>query len=575
MTVLQTADVRDLLWEEPRAQTLVELLTMPGRDYPNVAAMGLCHHQDTAETLTWGELLHDASVQAAALLARGVRPRDRVLLVLPTSRDYLRAFFGTMLAGAIPVPAAPPTALRGRGLELHLELLRSIAQSSASTACLTTARVAEVLRDALPLDVQTPAADGPELPESRIFAARPDDVAFLQYSSGSTSAPKGIEVTHGNVTANLAAIAELIAERDSVCVSWLPLHHDMGLIGSLLTGLYSRAMPVQMPPQAFVRNPARWLRAISDYRATITVAPNFAFRYCVQNVDVDALEGVRLDSLRVALNGAEPIDAGAVQAFQARFASLGLRPNIVRPVYGLAENSLAVTFADAGPFVAERIDAELLELTGEAIPARPGKRSRRFLSVGRPVRGVELEIADELDQPLPDRRVGQILVRGTSVMRGYFGDPDATAAALANGRLHTGDLGYVAGGQLFITGRAKDIIIRHGRNYYPNDIEHQLGAIADIGAVAVFVAGQANDEEVIVAAETRSVAAEELDKLDAQLRAAMYDGFAFGPAAVVLLHPGRIPRTTSGKVRRSECRRLYITGELPDRRSAWTPLKKT
>lgn len=571
MTVLQAAEARDLLWEEPRARTLVELLTMPGHRYPEVAAVGLCHHDDEPELLTWGDLLHDALVQAAALRDSGVQPRDRVMLVLPTSRDYLRGFFGALLAGAIPVPAAPPTTLRGRGFDIHLELLRSIARSSASSVCLAPPRVAEALGSQLGAAVQTPAAAGRELPDAQTFAATPDDVAFLQYSSGSTSAPKGIAITHGNVTANLAAIAELIAERDSVCVSWLPLHHDMGLIGTLLTGLYSRAMPIQMPPQAFVRQPARWLRAISDYRATITVAPNFAFRYCVQNVDLASLDGVRLDSLRVALNGAEPIDAGAVQAFQAKFAPLGLRPHVVRPVYGLAENSLAVTFADPGPFVAERIDAELLETTGEAVPAAPGRRSRRFLSVGRPVPGVEIEIADEHDRPLPDRRVGQILVRGTSMMRGYFGDDKATATALANGCLHTGDLGYVANGQLFVTGRAKDVIIRHGRNYYPNDIEHQLGAVPGVGAVAVFEV----ETDVVVAAETRSVVAEELAALETQLRSMMYDGFAFGPSAVVLLHPGRIPRTTSGKVRRSECRRLYITGDLPDRRTSWTASNRT
>jgi fatty-acyl-CoA synthase len=575
MTVLQTASVRDLLWEEPRAQTLVELLTMPGRNYADVAAVGLCHHGHDAEEITWGELLNDASVQAAALLAADVKPRDRVMLVLPTSRHYLNAFFGALLAGAIPVPAAPPGTLRGRSWDIHVDLLRSIAESSASAACITTPGVANALNSALPLRVLAPAADGPPLQGVQLFDAQPDDIAFLQYSSGSTSAPKGIVLTHANVVANLAAIAELTAERDSVCVSWLPLHHDMGLIGTLLTGMYARARPVQMPPQAFVRSPGQWLRALSDYRATITVAPNFAFRYCVDNVDPASLDGVRLNSLRVVLNGAEPIDAGAVQAFQAKFAALGLRPNVVRPVYGLAENSLAVTFADPGPFVAERIDAEQLETSGVALPAPPGKRSRRFISVGRPVLGVEIEVVDDDDHVLPDRRVGQILVTGTSVMRGYFGDDEASAVALANGRLHTGDLGYIAAGQLFITGRAKDVIIRHGRNYYPNDIEHQLSANAGVAGAAAFVVERGNHIDVIIAAETRFSNVDELAELETQLRTAMYDAFAFGPAAVVLLQPGRIPRTTSGKVRRGECRRLYIAGELPDRRSAWTLSKKT
>jgi acyl-CoA synthetase (AMP-forming)/AMP-acid ligase II len=323
-----------------------------------------------------------------------------------------------------------------------------------------------------------------------------------------------------------------------------------------------------MPPAAFIRNPSRWLRAISDYGATITVAPNFAFRYCVENVDLASLEGVRLDTLRVVLNGAEPIDAGAVSAFEEKFAALGLPRHVIRPVYGLAECALAVTFSDAGPFVTECLDAERIEVSGEAMPAPPGKRSRTILSVGRPVPGIQIEIADDDDRPLPERRVGQVLVRGKSVMRGYFNDEHATAAALRNGSLHTGDLGYIADGQLFLTGRSKDVIIRHGRNYYPNDIEVQLSVLPGAGTVVAFAIEHDTGSEVVVAAETRLVSREHLDELDARMRTAMYDAFAFGPADVVLLHPGRIPRTTSGKVRRNECRRLYISGELPHRRSS-------
>jgi acyl-CoA synthetase (AMP-forming)/AMP-acid ligase II len=569
LSAVEQASPRDLLWNEPRARTLIELLEMPGQRYPAVDAAAICHADAAPEWITWGELLAEASAQAAALLARGVQPHDRVLLVLPTSRHYLTSFFGALLAGAVPVPAAPPTTLRGRAFEVHLELLRAIAESSGVALCMTTVAAAAPVAAGLPCPVAVPETEGTPLPPERRFPARPDDIAFLQYSSGSTSAPKGVMLTHGNLIANLAAIAELTAERDSVCVSWLPLHHDMGLIGTLLTAMYARAMPMQMPPQAFVRNPARWLRALSDHRATITVAPNFAFRFCVDNVDAASLDGVRLDSLRMVLNGAEPVDDAAVHDFEEKFAPFGLRPNIVRPVYGLAENALAVTFADRGPLVSERIDADRLEAEREAWPAPPGKRSRRFISVGRPVAGVEIEIVDDADRPVPNRRVGQIVVGGTSLMRGYFGNEEATAEALAGGRLHTGDLGYVASGQLFVTGRLKDVIIRHGRNYYPNDIEHHLGGVSRVIGIAAFAVERGSETDVVVAAETRVSTADELAELDAGLRAAMYDAFAFGPADVVLLQLGKIPRTTSAKVRRSECRRLYIAGQLPDRRSTW------
>jgi len=569
MTVAAVSPASNVLWGHPRAKTLVEILTFPGTTHPNLDALAI-FVEDTPRWISWGELLHGARVQAEALLRAGVRRHNRVMVMLPTSREYLHAFFGALLAGAIPVPCAPPASTRGRGLTMHLDLLRSIVISSSSTVCVAMPATAELIRPSLPLAVLEPANGGAPLPLGRIVDASENDIALLQYSSGSTSAPKGVVLTHRNLIANLDAIAELLVEPDTVSVSWLPLHHDMGLIGTLLTALYTRVRTTLMPPHAFVRSPARWLRAIAEQGATVTAAPNFAFRYCVDNVDVAALRGARLGSLRAILNGAEPVDAEAIQLFQTKFAQAGLRPNVVRPVYGLAENTLAVTFANPGPIVCEDIDAGQLEASSVARLAEPGARSRRCVSVGRPVPGVEVRVAGESDEPMPDRHVGQIIVRGASVTRGYFCDDDATAAALADGWLHTGDLGYIAGGQLFVTGRLKDVIIRHGRNYYPSDIEHHLGGGSRIGTVAAFGVEGESETEIVVAAETRCSAPEELEAIETELRAVMHDAFSFGPSRVVLLPPGRIPRTTSGKLRRGECRRLYMLGELPDRRSPWS-----
>ncbi len=314
-----------------------------------------------------------------------------------------------------------------------------------------------------------------------------------------------------------------------------------------------------MPPQAFIKEPAVWLRTVSKYRATITVAPNFAFGYCVKNLSLDDLSGVSLDCLELAMNGAEPIDPDAVRDFESKFGAIGLRSGIVRPVYGLAESSLAVTFGDPGSAVHDEIDADRLERTGRAAPATNGARARTFISVGGPLPTQEVRIADEENRELPERQVGEILVRGASVMKGYFRRPEESSRVLRNGWLHTGDLGYVASGRLYVTGRLKDLIIRNGKNYYGQDIERRISGTPGLvqgSAVAFCIEDQAATRVVIVA-ETRARDREALDTITRGIREACQDAFLFGPDDVRLVAPGAIPRTTSGKVRRQACKRWY------------------
>ena len=554
------------LWREPRARDLVGLLELPARLYPDLVAVHLCEHQPEGEDLTYGQLWEAARVVASRLRHAGLQQGDRVLLALPTSRWFFESFFGVLVGGGVPVPVAPPTSLKGTKFEAYREIINNVAQDSGATVCACLERAATALQEGLRtagLGTRLLCADAPAEVESDgcpVVRPSPSDTALLQYTSGSTSKPKGVVLGHGNIVANAEAIAQVSVEPDTVCVSWLPLYHDMGLIGAFLTALYCRAPVVLMPPQAFVKDPAAWLRRISEFRGTYTVAPNFAFGYSARSVAPETLPGVQLDSLKTVLNGAEPVDVDAVESFYEKFQPLGLRRGVVRPVYGLAESSLAVTFAEPGRLMFDEVDADLLESEGVAARASDSARSRRLVSVGRPIPTQEVRVVDGRDQPLPERRVGEVVVRGPSLMRGYHNRPEETAETLRGGWLHTGDLGYLAGGELYLTGRSKDLIIRYGRNYYPQDIEKLAGGVEGVvsGGVAAFAVEDGGETLVVVFAETRARKEHERDQIERQIRSRCQDFFLFGPDVVRLVTPGSIPRTTSGKIRRRACKQLYL-----------------
>jgi len=560
------------LWRLPRAETLFELVALPGQRFPDAPALHFSRDGVVHEAVSWGWLWRAALEVSDDLRARGHPAGAPVVVVAQTEPAFFAAFFGVLAARGVPVPIAPPASRRAGPLEWYRLRLDAVTRDTGARIVLTPRSVGAILTDcvrtlARPLDVvavggeldsrtrQTPARRS----DVEAGRARPCDLALLQYTSGSTSDPKGVALAHEHVLANLAALADVLATPDASAVSWLPLHHDMGLIGAALTALYVRRPVLLIPPRAFASDPGCWLRAIGRFGATMTLAPNFAFAYAAQSVAIEDMRDVSLSSLRTILNGAEPVDPAAIDAFESHFAPLGLCRGVVQPVYGLAENVLAVSLSAPGERLVDAVDAEALEVQGAAVPvSQAGRRTRLVISVGRPLLNSDVRIMDDRDRPVADRIVGEVVVRGPSVMSGYHNRPADTAAALRGGWLHTGDLGYLADGRLFITGRLKDLVIRHGRNHDPSDIELVAGRVEGIvpGGVAAFSAGEA--PAVVVVAETRLRDEQDRALAARRIREACHEALGFGPDDVRLVSRGDIPRTTSGKIRRAECRLRYL-----------------
>jgi fatty-acyl-CoA synthase len=552
------------LWHTPRASTLVQMIEGAAR-HADIVAIQLLAQRDAPRPITWGAIAMTARRQAAALRDSGIARGESVLVVTPTDEAFLTAFFGALYVGAVPVPVAPPATTKIERLASYAEHLTGILRDARARVVLTTDRLAPTLGALLASEPVTVAvADGSGEREMEPVYPSPQDLAFLQYTSGSTSRPKGVQITHANVMANAEMIAGAIGTPHSVTVSWLPLFHDMGLVGGLLTPLYTRTSLVLMPPSAFVKQPAIWLQAISDFGATITLAPNFAYALTARVATDAELEGVSLETLRVALNGAEPIDQSALHAFETRFARFGLRRNVVLPVYGLAEATLAVTFETVGERHTCEVDADALE--EQSVARSGGARVRSLLSVGRALPQQQVAIADGNGALLEDNRVGEVVLRGPSITRGYSGRPEETARSLRGGWLHTGDAGFLREGRLYLVGRRADLIIRHGRNYYPQDLEHVAGRIDGVsrGSVAAFAVPGEETDVLVIVAESRARDAVQAAEIGRRIRAACHDAFLFGPDQVRLVAPGAIPRTTSGKVRRRECSRLFTAGAFDE-----------
>jgi acyl-CoA synthetase (AMP-forming)/AMP-acid ligase II len=545
----------------PRFRTLNDCLDAGAR-----SAFGLTFvdARENETKLSWADVRHRARRMAAALAQRGIEPGDRVAMVLPTGADFMDAFFGALLAGAVPVPLYPPVRL-GRMDEYARSTGRMLEVSGAKIV-LADRRIRLLLGKAL--DVARPALGCPtvvELMQGRDELAReitPDSLGLLQFSSGSTVDPKPVALTHANLLAQLAALRALLVERPGTHekgVSWLPLYHDMGLIGCLLVALYSPGDLVLLPPEAFLARPALWLRALSRHRATISPAPNFAYGLCLKRVRDDELEGVDLSAWTYALNGAEPVSHEIMERFCERFARHGFRREALMPVYGLSEAALALTFTPAeGEKRVCRVDAKALALDGDV---RPGERA--LVSVGVPVPGCEIEIRGEDGALAAERRVGAIFARADFVMKEYFGNPAATERALRDGWLDTGDLGFVDAGELYVCGRAKDVVIIRGANHAPQEFEECLESLAGVRAgcaVALgFVPDDTHAESLLILAESADDPPADLAQ---QIASAIAARSGIRPHTVVVLAPGTLPRTSSGKLRRGEALRRFLAGEL-------------
>ena len=491
--------------------------------------------------LTAGRLHATSLRYAGALRELGIGPGDKVAIVLPTCEEFFFSFFGALALGAVPVPLYPT---------LDPELKARVFQSCEARAVVTI--------DWFRADVEAARGGAPDLrhlltPDvldagravSAPIQAAEDEVCFLQYTSGSTSVPRGVVLSHRNVMATVRMMVEAVGVTPpDRLVSWLPLYHDMGLIGLAFGALYTGAALVLLPPD--LRSPRTWLEAITEHRAHLTVSPDFGYRNCVRHIHDTT--GLDLSSLRMALSGAEPIRLSTIRAFQERFG-VG---DIFAPAYGLAEATLAVAVWPHGQPV--RVDA-----TGS------------FVSVGRPCRGVQVEIAgpDGVGRA-PAGEVGEVLVKSPGVMQGYYRDPEATARALRDGWLHTGDFGFLdAEGYLFITGRIKDVIIVGGQNIVPGDVEEAVDHVAGIrySAAIGIESERTGTQRLHVVAEVRAddLAPADLSRIAHDVTQAVRQRSGLRPARVLLVRPQTIPKTSSGKIQRSALATMVAAGRLDDR----------
>ncbi len=552
------------------AATLPEVLAWHLRRHPDRPHVRLLGDGDAVEELTYAALDARAREVAAGLLARDIAPGDSVALMLPTGSDYLASFYGVLLAGAVPVPIYPP--VRPSQLADHLRRHAAILANARCVALVTVDAakpVARLLRATVAdlravVTVDDLAGTGGALPA---FAAHGDELAFLQYTSGSTGTPKGVELTHANLLANIRAMGRAIdVTPDDVFVSWLPLYHDMGLIGAWLGSLYHAVPLVLMSPLQFLARPVRWLRAISDHRGTLSAGPNFAYELCLNKLPESSLAGLDLASWRWAFNGAEPVSAATLRGFAERFAPYGFRAEALAPVYGLAECALGLGFPPAGRGVrVDRVDRAVFARSGRAEPARDGDpQPLEVVACGRPLPGYQVRILDDDGRELPDREAGRLQFDGPSATRGYHRNPEATAALLDGDWRETGDLAYVADGEICITGRVKDLIIRGGRNIYPQEVEAAVGTLDGVrnGCVAVFGTTDeaSGTERLVVLAETRESDPEVRAALEREVQQAVVDQLG-APAEEVVLAPAHaVLKTSSGKVRRGAMRELYVRG---------------
>ena len=622
---VETAEAADAI--PTGAATLLEAIDFHARRHGGRVHVDLYGSAGAPEgepaRITFAALVERAEHIAAGLANRGLAPGQSAALMLPTGLDYLATFLAVQMAGAIPVPIYPPA--RPSQLEDHTRRHAGVLANARARTLVTFAPalgVSRLLTAQVPgldsvLDVAGLDRDGrlrerPALDES--------STAFLQYTSGSTGSPKGVVLSHGDVLASLRAMAAALgATPRDVFVSWLPLYHDMGLIGAWMGSLYYGFPLVLMSPLDFLARPARWLEAIHRHRGTLSGGPNFAYELCVRRIEPDQMEGFDLSSWRLAFNGAEPVNPDTMDRFTAKFVPYGLPGKAMTPVYGLAEATLGVAFTPIGrgPRI-DVVDAEAIARRGRAAPlpggtstdgtpadgppvagpsaggrhaggapasgshvveppaegrqaggspaGGPAGRALRFVSCGPPIPGFEVRIVDDRGTEIEERAEGAVEFRGPSTTSGYFRNPAANRALFDGEWLRSGDRGYVAGGELYVTGRDKDLIVRAGRNLYPYDLEAAVGEIDGVrkGCVAVFAAPDpaAGTERLVVVAETRERDAGRRRGIEEAIVRAASAQFGSGPDEVVLAPPHSVLKTSSGKIRRVAVRELFESGAL-------------
>ncbi|HMD97860.1 MAG TPA: AMP-binding protein [Terriglobia bacterium] len=558
------------------AKSLVDILRHHAEIDPSRVHIHL-PEDDGGEDITYGQLLERASRVAASLRAGGLRRKETVAIMLPTCADFFYAFYGVILAGGIAVPIYPPARPDKIEEYVHRQVLILRNAGVRFLISFEQARVvSEVMRLNIPsllavTSVEELSGGGARLPSAGVI---PADTAFIQYTSGSTGDPKGVVLSHANILANVRGIGWAVKFRPSdIVVSWLPLYHDMGLIGSWLFSVYFGAPITVLSPLAFLSRPERWLWALHDSHGTLCPAPNFSYEMCARKISDRALQGLDLSAWRIAINAGEAVLPDTLERFARRFEPYGFRREAFVPCYGLAESSVALAFPpiDRRPVI-DTIRRDVFEREGRAIAGEPGQslavsKVLRYVANGRAMPQHEIKLVDGDGREVPERTTGRVLFRGLSKTSGYFRNPEATEAVTTeDGWMDSGDLGYLAEGELYITGRVKELIIKGGHNITPQEVEAAAAETAGVrkGCVAAFgvVDPETGTERFVVAAETRATASDELARIEAGIIHNV--GLIVGtpPDKVVLLPPQSIPKTSSGKIRRNETRSLYERNEL-------------
>ena len=553
------------------AHTLTEALEYHVEKQPDRLTVFLYEEQKEIP-ITYRTLYAGALRYAARLAEAGLQPGQMVAIMLPTSKEYLFAFYGTLLAGGVPVPLYPPARLTTieDHMTRHVGILKNAGAAIMITipeakalAWLLRAQVESLRAVMVPADF--PAEENPAFTPVK---GRSGHIGFLQYTSGSTGNPKGVVLTHENLLANVQAMGRAVsASQADVFVSWLPLYHDMGLIGGCFATMFLGFPVVLMSPLAFLSRPSTWLRAIHRHRGTISGGPNFSYELCIRRIEERDMEGIDLSSWRFAFNGAEPVSPETIVSFENRFEKWGFRKNVISPVYGLAECSVGLAFTTPGePWRMDSLDRATFTTTGEALDARADDPSPlKVVGCGHAIPGHDIRVVDGAGLELPDRHEGALQFRGPSATAGYYRNPEGTKGLFAGGGwLNTGDRAYLSDGMMYITGREKDIIIRGGRNISPYELEEAVGDLPGIrrGCVAVFgsMDRASGTERVVVLAETRETDPSLHEELKKKINA-LAMGLLGAPADdIVLAPPATVPKTSSGKIRRVAAREYYERG---------------
>lgn len=545
--------------------TLVEALDFAATGETGVNLYGL--RGELAEAMTYGDLRRAARDLASRLLATGLKAGDRIGLIAETDGDFVRAFFACQYAGLIPAPLPLPTPLGGRANYID-QIARMLGAADADALLGPAAMSAWVVEIAeqRPMTFAGALADLPAAEAAALPAIGPEDPCYLQFSSGSTRFPTGVLVTHKALMANALAITRdgLQVTASDRAISWLPLYHDMGLVGFLLSPLTAQMSVDLMPTGAFVRRPLLWLDLIGRNAATVSYSPTFGYELCARRGENANLADLDLSGWRIAGLGGDMIRTKPLRQFAERFAAAGFSPNAFVASYGMAEATLALTMAPLGKgLVAEGLDVDRLERDGVAVSAPQSSRSREFARCGPALPGHELQIRGDRGEVLSERSVGRVYARGPSLMVGYFRQPEVTAHVLSpDGWLDTGDIGYLSEGEIVLTGRSKDLIILNGRNIWPQDLEWTAEAEIEglrSGDVAAFSAPADGEEQVIVLVQCRSSDPEVRQRLATEVTDLLR--LRHGVEALVNLVGGHaLPQTSSGKLSRSRAKAAYLAG---------------